>query len=302
VADAGAGEVAPLTDDVLTAEQLPPLGRDDDKEARGRVVVVAGSSQTPGAAILAGLAALRAGAGKLQIATAAALAPHVATTVPEARVLALPEGSGGGLTPKLGEELSSALERADAVLVGPGLLGGVAAVGELVRAVLGAVDEATVVLDAAAVLPLAEEPDLLAEHAARVVLTPNPSELADVLGTEPRGGGEGDPDAVRTAARRFGVALASGPIAGDAGLLVRLHAGGPGLGTSGSGDVLAGVVAGLAARGATPRAAAIWGAYLHARAGDRLAEQVGPVGYLARELLGEVPRELGLATARLRDR
>jgi NAD(P)H-hydrate repair Nnr-like enzyme with NAD(P)H-hydrate dehydratase domain len=64
--------------------------------------------------------------------------------------------------------------------------------------------------------------------------------------------------------------------------------------------VLAGVVAGLVARGAAPRSAAVWGAYVHARAGDRLAERVGPVGYLARELLDEVPRELGLATARLR--
>jgi NAD(P)H-hydrate repair Nnr-like enzyme with NAD(P)H-hydrate dehydratase domain len=69
-------------------------------------------------------------------------------------------------------------------------------------------------------------------------------------------------------------------------------AGQAGLGTSGSGDVLAGLVAGLLARGAEPAQAAVWGSHLHATAGERLAARVGPLGYLARELLDEAPAVL----------
>jgi NAD(P)H-hydrate repair Nnr-like enzyme with NAD(P)H-hydrate dehydratase domain len=69
----------------------------------------------------------------------------------------------------------------------------------------------------------------------------------------------------------------------------RIPQGGPGLGTSGSGDVQAGIVTGLIARGAKPDQAAVWGAYLHAAAGDRLAQDRGRIGFLAREIPAIVP-------------
>jgi len=65
-----------------------------------------------------------------------------------------------------------------------------------------------------------------------------------------------------------------------------------GLATAGSGDVLAGIIAGLLARGADPLGAALWGVHLHREAGARLARNIGPLGYLARELLPEIPRVL----------
>jgi NAD(P)H-hydrate repair Nnr-like enzyme with NAD(P)H-hydrate dehydratase domain len=74
---------------------------------------------------------------------------------------------------------------------------------------------------------------------------------------------------------------------GDCWRHVSSHAG---LGTSGSGDVLAGIIVGLAARGAPLAQAAAWGIALHARAGRALAERLGPIGYLAGELAGEIPR------------
>jgi len=80
--------------------------------------------------------------------------------------------------------------------------------------------------------------------------------------------------------------------AGDRPVL-HVRTGGPGLGTSGSGDVLAGAVAGLAARGSSPEGAAVWGVHLHGVAGDRLAAGGAPVGFLARELLDELHRALG---------
>jgi ADP-dependent NAD(P)H-hydrate dehydratase len=291
--------VVPLTDEVLAAHELPPLGRFADKQERGHVLVVAGSAHTPGAAILAGLAALRAGAGKLQILTAASVAVPVAVAVPEALVLGQRETERDGLDPELDRDARESVQQADAVLIGPGLLGEAQDVRDLVRGLLAQVDGATVIVDAAALLPLADDDDLLASCDGRAVLTPNPAELATVLGQRPEPGAEPAADSVREAALRFRAAIACGSLAGDAELLTQVPGGGPGLGTSGSGDVLAGIVAGLSARGAPPRAAAIWGAHLHARAGDRLAERSGPVGFLARELPGEIPAELAACRVRL---
>jgi ADP-dependent NAD(P)H-hydrate dehydratase len=81
----------PLIRDVLRRMPLPEPGRETDKDARGRVLVVGGCPEVPGAALLAGVAALRAGAGQLQIATAASVAVPLGLAVPEARVFALPE-------------------------------------------------------------------------------------------------------------------------------------------------------------------------------------------------------------------
>lgn len=78
-------------------------------------------------------------------------------------------------------------------------------------------------------------------------------------------------------------------IAAQDGALFCNKTGNVGLATSGSGDTLAGIVAGLAARGASPIQAAAWGVHLHATAGERLAKRIGPLGFLARELLAEVP-------------
>jgi ADP-dependent NAD(P)H-hydrate dehydratase len=91
-----------------------------------------------------------------------------------------------------------------------------------------------------------------------------------------------------------------GIVADPAGATYRVNEAGPGLGTSGSGDVLAGAIAGLAARGCSPLQAAVWGTHLHARAGAALAREFGPVGYLARDLSARLPVELGAATAHRR--
>jgi hydroxyethylthiazole kinase-like uncharacterized protein yjeF len=85
-------------------------------------------------------------------------------------------------------------------------------------------------------------------------------------------------------------------IASPDGQLYVNRAGNVGLATSGSGDVLSGIITGLAARGSNPVQAAAWGVYLHARAGERLAERMGRLGFLARELAAEIPslmKELG---------
>src|SRR3954466_179327 len=112
-----------IDDALLRGWPLPAIEEDGDKESRGRVLVLAGGREMPGAAVLAATAALRAGAGKLVIATPQSAAQTVAAGVPEARVIALPEGSDGGPTFYGLPALQAIARSADCVLAGPGMIG-----------------------------------------------------------------------------------------------------------------------------------------------------------------------------------
>ena len=107
-----------ITPELLHAWPLPMPGARGDKDARGRVLVVGGAAQMPGAVILAAVAALRAGAGKLQIATCASIAHGVATAVPEARVVPLPERDSGAFHDDALPALVELGANADAIVVG----------------------------------------------------------------------------------------------------------------------------------------------------------------------------------------
>lgn len=276
--------VVAVDERMLRGWSLPsPAG---SKDTRGRIVVVGGSRRTPGAVMLAGLAALRVGAGRLTLVVPEQIADQVAVAVPEAGVLALRDG-GGAL---LGDDVREELESADAVVVGPGFVEpGVAlrAVVE-VRDVCEAARERTgLVLDAFALGVLPGLGDLALP--ADCVLSPNTEEAGILLGHD-----VDDPaDAVVAIAARYGATVTCfGEIADPGGGRWHVEASGAGLGTSGSGDVLAGAVAGLLARGADAAQAAVWATYLHAAAGDRLSDRIAPVGFLARELCDELPRRL----------
>src|SRR3954466_15035716 len=117
-ADTGGGRA--VTPALLRGWPLPPPG--DDKHDRGSVLVVGGAAQTPGAAMLAGLAALRAGAGKLQLAVAAPVAVAVAVAIPEALVLPLPAAEeSGSVEPSKASGVRDLAAKADVVCIGPGL-------------------------------------------------------------------------------------------------------------------------------------------------------------------------------------
>jgi ADP-dependent NAD(P)H-hydrate dehydratase len=277
-----------VTPALLRGWPLPPPG--EDKGDRGSVLVVGGAARTPGAALLAGLAALRAGAGKLQLAVAEPVATAVAVAVPEALVLPLPVSAAGNIEPRAAADVRELAEKADVVCVGPGLDDADRSAA-LVTDLLGSLGDGTgVVLDAYALGALPGQEKLCAALGGRLVLTPNAAEAGLLLEEEPPTDHRA---AARRIAERYGAVVAlRGTIASPDGRLFVDGAGQAGLGTSGSGDVLAGVVAGLLARGASPDQAAVWGAHLHATAGERLAARVGPLGYLARELLDETPRVL----------
>jgi hydroxyethylthiazole kinase-like uncharacterized protein yjeF len=281
-----------VTPAILRDWPLPTPG--DDKEGRGRILVIGGSRETPGAVLLAGEAALRAGAGKLQIATVASMATPMAVAMPEALVRALPESETGAIAPSAMAELQDLVGEASAVLIGPGLMDKAAA-GQLVLRLLEGL-EGPVVLDALALAAVELDPDCLRSLKSGAVLTPNNRELAATLEIDETEAEERPRQSVCGLVARAGAVVTSGGAASwtadlNGGLWVDQH-GGRGLGVSGSGDVRAGIVAGLLARGAEPAQAAVWGTHLHKRAGDRLAGSVGHLGFLARELLAEIPRVL----------
>ncbi|HEU4453859.1 MAG TPA: NAD(P)H-hydrate dehydratase, partial [Longimicrobium sp.] len=244
-----------LTPARLRRLPLPALDDSDDKEARGRVLVVGGSAQNPGGLLLAAEAAMRAGAGKLQLAAPDAVATPVAVAVPEARVFAVPASGAEGIDPGAAKQLAERADGVDALLIGPGLVDEDAA-GRLARGVLKRIAKPAVVLDAGGLAALRRDPHALAHLAGRAVLTPHAGEMAQLLRME-RDQVEADPQAAaRRAAEAFGAVVA---LKGSETVIVapdsaayRYTRGGVGLGTSGSGDVLAGIVAGLLARGADP--------------------------------------------------
>lgn len=295
-----------VTPSLLRDWPLPAAG--EDKYSRGSVLVIGGARGTPGAAVLAGTAALRAGAGKLTLAVAESVAVQVGVVLPECGAMGLPETTGGSLTGEGLDRISSYLGRADAVLIGPGLDDPGLAEG-LLRALLerehqqesgpgggsgsGAGKGSAIVLDAYALGGLLGVADLLEPWKGRMILTPNPKEAAVLLERDVE---DLEADVAEIADRFQAVVSCQGIIARptdsdapEVPELWKITTGYGGLGTSGSGDVLAGAIAGLRARGTTSAQAACWGTHLHAAAADRLASRLGPLGFLARELADELP-------------
>ncbi|SOD94975.1 NAD(P)H-hydrate dehydratase [Blastococcus haudaquaticus] len=285
-------EPTQVTPEVLRGWQLPePTG---GKNARGSILVIGGSTETLGAVLLAAEGAMRAGAGKLQVATVASLAPFAAAALPEALVRALPETDGGAVAPEAADVVRELAESADAVLIGPGMTDKDAteAFGKRLLPHL----RGPLAIDALGLACVTADDTCLHHLGGRVVLTPNPTEISYALHVE-EDEIDDDPGAAtldlagRTRAV-VGLGGATSWIATPDGQLWLDESGNAGLGVSGSGDVRAGITGGLLARGAEPAQAAVWAAYLHGRAGERLASSVGRLGFLARELPGEIPKAL----------
>lgn len=286
-----------MTETLLTSALLArrplPMPEAGSKEQRGTVLVVGGSAETPGAAVLAGIAALRAGAGRLRIATVRSVSVAMAVAVPEARVIGLPETEDGAIDPdRAGERVAALAEPCEAVLVGPGLTTGGAA-DALADALLRVGAPTSLVLDAGVIAGLGERTDAVRACGGRAVITPHAGEMARLLDID-RAAVEADPFAAACeAAERLGCVVimkgAQSRIVTPAGEHWLYEGGGVGLATSGSGDALSGILAGLLARGADPTTAALWSVFLHGEAGRILADRVGPLGFLAREIAGEVP-------------
>ena len=280
--------------DWIRAHPLPVVGEVKDKDARGRVLVVGGAEFVPGALRLTGEAALRAGAGKLQMATVRSAAMALAVLVPEAAMIALPADDEGEIGVEAADLLRERLSRCDTLIFGPGMSVG-AQTAQLVAALMQMpVDRHTIILDAAALTCAKDLKPVVAAHHGRVIMTPHHREMSYFTGWDVEEIDRDPMAAAQHVAREFQAIVvlksARSVLAAPDGKTMMFEGGSIGLATGGSGDVLAGIIGGMAARGADPWTAAGWGVFVHGAAGLQLSKEVGEIGFLARELLSAIPK------------
>ena len=274
---------------------LPPLPADAHKGTCGHVAVLGGSPVRAGAPGLAAWAALRSGAGLATVAWPRGLRGENRLPL---EVMSLPLPGAGGAEdqwePSSWPAVVALLGGADAVVIGPGM-GTAPGAAELLGRVLGSAG-APVVVDADALNLLAAAPQLAGSKGRGQVLTPHPGEAARLLGTYATTVQADRIGAANELARRFRATVVlkgAGTLVASPGEATCLLAvGNPGMATAGSGDVLAGVIGALLARGLTLPEAARTGVLLHGEAGDRAADQQGQGGMVAGDLVAALPAVL----------
>ena len=279
----------PLDADELKRHPLPGE-TPGDKDSRGVVLIIAGSLDVPGAPLLTAHGAMRAGAGKLQMAAPDDIAIPLGIAMPEAMVVGCAAARDGGFARSAVKPLTDLAEKADVVIAGPAMRRNAAA--DRLAAALCELDK-PLALDAAMLHALPRHDE--AARAARVppVLLPHDGEMASLLSCTPEEVAADPLNAGRTCAARYGaVVVVKGPqslVVAPDGATWLYTGGSPGLAISGSGDVLAGLLGGLLARGAVPLDALLWAVWLHGEAGAALTKKFGLIGFLARELPAEIP-------------
>ena len=267
---------AALIDPVAVAQRLPRRPRHAHKGDCGHALIIGGDCGYLGAALLAGNAAARAGAGLVTVATRPEHAAQLALFRPELMTAAL----------KGPQDLSAPLRRADVVALGPGLGRGDWASGLFAKALE---TRLPMVVDADALNLLAADP----QRRQNWVLTPHPGEAARLLGTSTQALQADRFAAVAAVREKFGgtaLLKGAGSLVLEAQGPIRVNrSGNPGMATGGMGDVLTGLIAGLMAQGLAPGAAAVVGVCLHGQAADACAAASGQRGLLAGDLMAALP-------------
>lgn len=271
--------------------RLPPRDRQASKRDHGRVAVAGGAPGMAGAPALAAMAALKSGAGLVELLVPDSVAAIAAAFDPCVMTRGLPAEAEGGFAAAAEDTLVARLTAADAGVVGPGI-GRTAAVRDIVRRLWRDVS-APVVFDADALWALSPaDRGLLRDHAGPRVLTPHAGELARLLGRDPAAVTDADRPALAEAAATLAAEIDAVVVFKGAGTLVaaphrqaRNDTGNPGMATAGTGDVLAGVIAAILGQGLAPFDAARLGAWVHGLAGDAAAADLGEISMTARDLL-----------------
>lgn len=288
--------------DRWVAERLPARPARAHKGTFGRVLVVAGSIEYPGAALLTALGAMRAGAGLVRVATAESVAARLAGSLPEVTWLSLDEEAPGLIAPGGWRRITAEAKGYDAAVVGPGL-GRQPATQRRTRQLVAGISIPTVV-DADGLNALAEERRWWRNLRSTLVMTPHPVEFARLSGGDP----PADDDEERAAAAAAAAAEwghvvvlkgAHSVVVSPDGTGMRSRVATPALATAGSGDVLAGAIAALLAAGTEPFVAAACGVAIHAAAGVLVGERIGSAGGMATDIAAALPEAMaGLRASR----
>jgi len=268
-------------------ELLPERREDSHKGTFGHCLVVAGRPGFTGAAALTGVGALRSGAALATLAAPEAPLAAAMAHAPELMGHVLDIGGDGAITDASLEDLCARSREMKALALGPGL-GDSDATRKLVLGLLERC-EAPIVLDADAINVLAGRPELLQRAAGPVVLTPHPGEMARLCGKSKEEVQADRIELARNFARARGVYLvlkgSRTVCANPDGRAWVVPTGNQGLATAGSGDVLTGIIAGLAAQGVGPGEAGRLGAFLHGLAGDLAAAEHSAPAMTATDVL-----------------
>ena len=268
----------------------PPRAPDSNKGSFGRVLVVAGSRGMSSAAILARLAALRAGAGLVRVAVAADILPIVAGANPCYMTAALPNDAAGCINEHALAPLLALEATQDVIAIGPGLNRSVELTAVLIELV--AKIARPMVIDADAINAFAGRAASLRPGVGPRIITPHPGEFARLL--------EVDTKTVQAQRRELAATFAQqhqlivvlkgqGTIVTDGQRVYQNTTGNPGMATGGTGDILTGIIAALLGQHLPPFEAAQLGVYLHGLAGDMARDQLGEVSLIATDLLDFLP-------------
>ncbi|MFN2417754.1 MAG: NAD(P)H-hydrate dehydratase [Candidatus Limnocylindria bacterium] len=278
------------------AEHLPPRPARAHKGDFGRLLVIAGSTEYPGAAMLAALGAMRVGAGTVRVAVAETVAARMAGVAPELTWMVLDEEAPGLIAPSGWRRVTTEAGRYDAVVIGPGL-GRHPAAQRRIRNLVARL-RVPAAIDADGLNALAAGGDWWTGVRAPLVLTPHPGEFARLIGADapPEDDDLARSTAAHDAARRWGtVVVLKGPntiVAGPGGALLRSDVASPALATAGTGDVLAGMVGALLAGGMDSLLAAGCAVAIHAAAGRIAEDRIGTAGVMARDVAALLPEAM----------
>jgi len=279
-------------EDVADRWPLPSLEEATSKVQRGTVLIVGGSIQTPGAVLLAGIAALRAGAGRLQIATTGPTAVGLAVGIPEARVIGLGTVDAE-IDPRSIDQIASNIARAETILLGTGTLDAANAAAVALAVVERMGSSGRVVFDAGSLALVPAESGVIRSLGDRAILIPNVTEAGHLLDCEPAAVEASAPAALTELVDDLQTVvtlrMATTYTAGSTGPIYRDDCGPSALATAGSGDVFAGILAGMLTSGAPSLSATIRAVRCHGLSGHAAVQRIGGHSILARDLLQEIP-------------
>lgn len=265
---------------------------DANKGTLGSLLCICGCFGMAGAAIMAGKAALRCGLGVLKTALPKSIYPIAAGAIFESVFFPLEETPDGKISKSNIDFLLCEAEKSSAVLLGCGL----SVCDDTKTLVNSFIENCTkpLVLDADALNCVAENPDILKNAKAPIIITPHPGEMARLVRSTPKAVNENRAEIATDFAKEYGVVTvlkgAGTIIASPEGRVMINRTGNSGMATGGSGDALAGMTGSLSAQGAKPFDAAAAAVYLHGMAGDIAAENLGKISMLPTDLINEIPQ------------
>jgi NAD(P)H-hydrate epimerase len=278
----------------LVQSYLAPRPADAHKGIAGHLLVIAGSTGKTGAASMTSMSALRAGAGLVTLGVAESLNDAIEGQMPEAMTAPLPECHNGILGESALNTIRKVLRGKRCLAIGPGL-GLAAETRDLIHKIMREC-QLPLVIDADGLTHLAAEVNNIKNASAPVILTPHPGEMARLLDIKVS---QVQQERIKCA-HNFAVDCnahvvlkgARTVIAHPDGRVFINPSGNAGMASGGMGDVLTGIIAGLIVQGLSPEAACHAGVYLHGAAADTLAQNVGPYGYLAGDVMHSIPGEI----------